>query len=78
MTRPFLQAFLEGHNNVVSTLAISHDGTKLASGEVGLTPGTKVLAPLRACNIILSQAHAQTLPATCLSAVHAVAMRRRT
>lgn len=36
------QAFLEGHNNIVSTLAISHDGTKLASGEIGLTPGTKV------------------------------------
>jgi hypothetical protein len=36
------QCFLEGHNNVVSALCISHDGKKLASGEVGLTAGTKV------------------------------------
>ena len=39
------QSFLEGHNNVVSTLTISHDGTMLASGELGLTPGTKVCTP---------------------------------
>jgi hypothetical protein len=44
------QAFLEGHNNAVSTLAISHDGKRLASGELGLTPGTKVR---RICSMLL-------------------------
>ena len=28
------QAFLEGHTNDVSCLAVSHDGTKLASGQI--------------------------------------------
>ena len=36
------QSFLEGHSNVISTLAISHDGKKLASGEIGLAAGIKV------------------------------------
>lgn len=36
------QCFLEGHNNTVSAIAISPDGKILASGEVGITPSTKV------------------------------------
>lgn len=35
------EAFLDGHSNEISCVAISHDGTKLASGQINFT-GVKV------------------------------------
>lgn len=36
------QSFLEGHSEVISTLAISRDGKRLASGEIAIAAGIKV------------------------------------